>query len=301
MNVDKYRTLLRAIDRGSFTKAAEELGYTPSGVVHMMNALESELGLVLMHRTRRGVGPTSDGTALMPSVRNLVKAADRLTRHVEELRGMSSGQIGIASLASIARSMLPEIISRYRELYPNIKIELFEGGGDEILSMVSERRAGMAFLTRQSTDRNFISLFSDEMLAAVAEGHPLAGRKEISVEELSEYPYIGVDASFDHDVRALQEMYPALLRPVLISRDQQAVLAMVREGMGFSIVAGTYINFASEGIVSIKLKPGYRRDVGVSIASREGLSAAEMKFLGTAKAVIRTMVDRGFAGRALVR
>ena len=65
MDTEKCKVLLRAVDTGSFTAAAEELGYTPSGVTHMMNALEEDLGIVLLRRSRSGVTLTEAGKELI--------------------------------------------------------------------------------------------------------------------------------------------------------------------------------------------------------------------------------------------
>lgn len=71
MDINKYKVFLQAMDVGSFSRVADDLGYTPSGIVHMMNALESEMGFPLLIRSRKGVRPTPDGERIVPVLRSL--------------------------------------------------------------------------------------------------------------------------------------------------------------------------------------------------------------------------------------
>ena len=299
MDTEKLKTFLCAVDTGSFTKAAEELGYTPSGVTHMMNALEEDLGVVLLHRTRSGVTLTSAGKDLIGSIRELVAAADKLEQNVAEERGLTVGHVAFASGASFARYLVPEIAARFKERYPNITLEIMEAGGTEMRQAIAEHRMSMGFLTRKESDRNFISLFGDDMVAIVPESHPLADREEMDLKELAKYPYIGVNMDYDHDVEYIVKEWGFAAKPFLVSRDEQAIIAMVREGLGVSIIAGLHVAFDSEGVVGIPLKPRYIRDVGLAIVSEESLSPAERKFIEVAKEVVAEMIEDGLVGPPL--
>ena len=294
MDTDKLKTFLRAVDTGSFTKAAEELGYTPSGVTHMMNALEEELRMILLYRTRSGVTLTSAGQDLIGSIRELVGAADRLEQSVAEQHGLSVGHVAFASGASFARYMVPEIVARFHGRFPNISLEIMEGGGKEMRDAIAEHRVSMGFLTRRESDRNFISLCSDDILAVLPEDHPLADHESVRLEELDSYAYIGVNRDYDHDVDEILTAYGYSDRPFLVSRDEQAVIALVREGLGFSIMAGMHVAYASDGVVGIPLEPRYIRDVGLAIVSLEALSPAERKFIEVSKEVVNELIEEGF-------
>ena len=78
MDLLKCRALVRAIELGSFSAAAAEMGYTPSGISHMAAAVEDELGVVLLRRGRSGVSLSPPGEMLLPALRDLVRADDRL-------------------------------------------------------------------------------------------------------------------------------------------------------------------------------------------------------------------------------
>ena len=84
MESKKLEALLMAVDLGSFTKAAEVLGYTQSGLTHMMNSLEKEVGFTLLERGRSGVRLTDEGERIAPAVREFLQANARLDSVIEQ-------------------------------------------------------------------------------------------------------------------------------------------------------------------------------------------------------------------------
>jgi DNA-binding transcriptional LysR family regulator len=292
MDTEKCKVLLRAVDTGSFTAAAEELGYTPSGITHMMNALEEELGVVLLRRSRTGVTLTEAGKSLIGTIRRVVVEADRLEEEIGELQGLERGHVAIATGASFGRFVLPQVIARFHERYPNITLELHEDYST-LRNDLAQRRFGLAFLTRMEYDTNFISLCSDELLAVVPEDHPLAEKDSISLEDLSHYPYIGMPGDFERNIEQLVKSSNGLLKPILTSQDEQAILAMVRAGLGVSIVAGMHVYYASEGILGIPLDPPVYRDVGVALPANDIMSPAEKRFVEVAQEVVAELIEDG--------
>ena len=90
MDLEKWTVLLRALDRGSLSAAAEELGYTPSGVSRAVASLEEELGVPLLARLHRGVAPTRECQALLPMAREMVHLSSLLAQRSDELRAWSA-------------------------------------------------------------------------------------------------------------------------------------------------------------------------------------------------------------------
>ena len=77
MDSEKFHALLKAIECGSLTGAAEELGYTQAGLTHMMNRLEKEIGVSLLQRTKLGVKLSPDGKDLLPYIKNFPRSPPR--------------------------------------------------------------------------------------------------------------------------------------------------------------------------------------------------------------------------------
>ena len=88
MDFKKCEALLAAIDTGCFTKAAEQLHYTPSGISHMMTNLEAELGFPLLYRSKTGVVPTPSALELMPVLREMADCANRFEQISSRINGL---------------------------------------------------------------------------------------------------------------------------------------------------------------------------------------------------------------------
>ena len=120
MESKKLEALLMAVDLGSFTKAAEVLGYTQSGLTHMMNSLEKEVGFTLLERGRSGVRLTEEGERIAPAVREFLQANARLDSVIEQVASSRTEIIRVSAYASIAMHWLPELIEQFRRRYSGV-------------------------------------------------------------------------------------------------------------------------------------------------------------------------------------
>ncbi|MCQ2548283.1 MAG: LysR family transcriptional regulator, partial [Clostridia bacterium] len=110
MDTVKCRALLEALRLGSFSAAAEELGYTASGLAKVINSVEQELGVAIVKRTNRGIELTEDGKLMMPVIQSLANDHERAFQISSQIKGLTVGTINIGAYYSIAASWLPEIV-----------------------------------------------------------------------------------------------------------------------------------------------------------------------------------------------
>ena len=106
MDTKKVKALLTALDKGSLTAAAEEMGYTQSGLTHMMNSLEDELGIRILVRSKGGVRLSPAGRELLPQMNALVRCADELEQGVEKLVRRSYTVLRLGAYSSVSRQWL---------------------------------------------------------------------------------------------------------------------------------------------------------------------------------------------------
>ena len=145
-NLLKYMAFIRTVECGSFTKAAEQLNYSQSGISRMINDLETEWHVKLLERSRAGVRLTSDGLTLLPYAKSVCEDYRRLQMQIDDLKGLQTGIIRIGTIASVAEHWLPRIISRFRQDYPNIDYELLIGDYGEIEQWISDGRVDCGFI-----------------------------------------------------------------------------------------------------------------------------------------------------------
>lgn len=93
MNISKYLAFVKTVEYGSFTKSAEILNYSQSGISRMINDLEQDWNITLLERGKSGVRLTSDGTRLLPYIKSVCDEYDKLKMQIDELNGLQAGLI----------------------------------------------------------------------------------------------------------------------------------------------------------------------------------------------------------------
>ena len=115
METARCRAFLAAAETGSFSRAAEVLRYTPSGVNQLVSALEKEVGFSLFSRSTKGVALTANGQLLLPVIREILHQEDRLFEPSAQMNGLLIGTVTIAAYSSIATHWLPAVIRAFQQ------------------------------------------------------------------------------------------------------------------------------------------------------------------------------------------
>ena len=102
MDTEKYQALLQAVEQGSITAAARDLGYSPSGLTRMLDSLERDLGFSLLFRTSQGVQLTREGNRLLPAIRELLYWSRQIREESAGILGLEQGELFVGSYYSIA-------------------------------------------------------------------------------------------------------------------------------------------------------------------------------------------------------
>lgn len=284
MNLQKYEAFLKTVECGSFTRAAQALGYTQSGVSHTVSSLEEDWGVALLVRDRAGVRLTSEGERLLPLVRRICRMQEELAGEVEALHGLESGLIRIGTFSSVAVHWLPHMIKAFHAEYPKVDFELLYGDYTEIEGWAAEGRVDFGFL-RLPAGSGFEKLESvflreDRLLAVLPEGHPLAGCGRFPVSQLAEEPFILPDVGLDNDVEAI--FRAAGIRPNVrfTAKDDYTIVSMVESGLGISVLPELVMRRTSYRVVRKELDPPAVRRLGVVLRSLRAASSATRRFLG---------------------
>lgn len=236
-NLQKYQAFLTTVDCGSFTKAAEILGYAQSSVSKMIADLESEWKVVLLERSRAGVQLTSDGTAMLPYARELLNSYRKVQEQAASLSGVATGLIRIGTFSSVAAHWMPSIIQRFQSDYPGIRYELLLGDYGEIEQWIFEGRVDCGFLrlpTREEYET--VSLGKDEYVAVLPVGHPLAQKDAINPNDLDGQPFMLLEHGGKTEVSELLEKHRVTPDVRFTTWDDYAILSMVESGLGIGVL-----------------------------------------------------------------
>lgn len=281
MNIQKYRAFVRTVEYGSFTKAAELLNYSQSGISRMINDLEKEWGVSLLERGRSGVRLTSDGLKLLPFAKSVCNEYQKLQTQVEELNGLQSGLIRIGTFSSVATHWLPNIIKEFQKDYPNIDYELLLGDYTEIENWILEGRIDCGFL-RLPTLPEFETLFleQDKLLVVLPENHPLVDCKCFPIKALCDSPFMLLEKGAKAEVSEIFERFKISPKVHFTTWDDYAIMSMIENGLGISILPELILQRIPYKIITKELEVPCFRKIGVAMRDQKLLSLATKRFLG---------------------
>lgn len=280
MDIQKYMAFIKTVECGSFTRAAEALSYSQSGISRMIGDLEREWKVCLLERGRAGVRLTSDGVKLLPYAKRVCEEYQKLQMQVDELNGLQSGLIRIGTFSSVATHWLPNIIREFQKDFPNMDYELLLGDYTEIESWVLEGRVDCGFVRLPAhADLETMFLAQDRLLAILPEGHRLAGCERVSVAALCEDPFMLLEKGAKAEISAIFERRGLTPRVHFTTWDDYAILSMVESGLGVSILPELILRRVPYRIVIKELDvPAYRR-IGLALREKKTASLAVKRFL----------------------
>lgn len=280
MNIQKYLALAKTVEYGSFTKAAEVLNYSQSGISRMIHDLEKEWKVSLLERGRNGIRLTSDGLKLLPFVQNVCSEYQKLQSQVDELNGLQTGLIRIGTISSTATHWLPAIIQEFQKDYPNIDYELLLGDYTEIENWILEGRVDCGFL-RLPTHAEFETIFlkQDKLLVILPEDHPMAGCERFPVRALCDYPFMLLEKGAKAEVSEIFERNQISPKIHFTTWDDYAIMSMVESGLGISILPQLILQRIPYRIVAKELDVPAYRNIAIALRDKKSASLAVKRFL----------------------
>ena len=236
MSIKKYEVLLQTADLGSFTKASEVLGYTQSAISHIITGLEDELGLKLLSRDRFGVRLTAEGEALLPAIRTVCQENQEVLRQAARFHGLEVGRVRIGTFLSVSVHLLPHLLQTFSQRHPDITFELLQGSYEDIERWLSEGRIDLGFLRLPANSHFEATLLLEERILAIFPPEQAPESPRVTVEQLKQAPYILRLDSLDSDTREFFRKTQRTPRITYSAKDDYAVMAMVEQGLGISIL-----------------------------------------------------------------
>ena len=287
--MQRYKALLKILDSGSFTRAAEELGYSQSAVSKMITSLEAELGVKLIQRSRYGIRLTPEGEDLLPYIRNTQAQQELLETAAADLQGLAAGEIRIGAFASISKDWLAPIMEAFWRDYPGIRFELMQGDYSTISDLVRSGHLDIGFVNMESTaGLSATPLKSDELLLVLPQNHPLAQKERISLSEIRNERFFMIrsgEQSAYNDVAEAFRKEGVVPHIVLRAYDDYTILSLVERGCGVSILSEKIIRDASFRVVARPLARPVMRDICIITRSDRTVPVACRRF-------IRFLLDR---------
>lgn len=282
-SIQHIRAFLAVAHTGNFTKAAAELNLSPSALTVQIQQLEEWLGVVLLERSPRHVGLTAAGQNNLGPMEKLLLDLDNIVTGSRDLAALRRGVVTLAALPSMCSSVLPPMLHSFRTRFPGVEVRLRDVVAQRIDALVRESEVdfGLGVKARMGYGLEFEVVMVDSLRLFVPRTHPLARRDSVTLADLAGLPVIltGRDSSVRERVEQLFADQQVPLVPGLEANYMSTVLALVRQGLGITLLPES----ADEGradIVRIPVDhPGISREIGIITRSGQALSPAAGKFV----------------------
>ncbi len=279
MSLSKYKILMSVIELGSLTKAAQSLGCTQSAVSHSIDSLEKELGFALLKRSRSGIRLTGEGEQLLPALRNLLSSAEQLDQTVSSIRGLDTGTVRIGAFTSVAVHWLPSILKQFQQDYPNVDFKLLNGDYHDVENWLSDGSVDIGFVNMPCRlDCETIALMEDRLLAILPLNSRFASYPRFPLVECETEPFISLLESSDHDARRALEAAGVKPNVRFYTKDDYAILAMVEQGLGMSIMPELLLRGRQYHLHMLPLIPEAKRTIGLAVAAGDKAGPATRRF-----------------------
>lgn len=289
MSLAKYRAFLAAVEYGSITKAAVNLGYTQQAVSHMIASLEKEFGFSLLLRTKNGVSPTQEAETFLFYVRQIINSEDRYRELAKKIANVETGLLRIGSFPSMALRWLPGILSEFRRFHPAINVQLYEGAHIELSQYLIEGKIDIAFMSTPVPEGFlFQPLKCDPICAVFPKGHPLSLNRRVSLSDLANYPLILPPEQIEQDIWKVVRAEHLQPQELIRIHGDHTTIELVGRGLGISLMPRLAI-VPPLGKVSIRqILPNYTRTLGIVMHSLEYASPSMKEFFRITNQMMQT-------------
>lgn len=271
------RVLREVATRGSFTAAAESLGYTQSAISRQVSGLEGAAGATLFERGPRGVRLTEAGTTLLRHAGTALDELDAARRELEGITVNATGRLRIGAIPTAVAALLPPALAAFRNGHPGVEISLREGSSPSQIRRVVSGSADVAVIgvlpgARATHDRRLRleHLLEDPLLLAVGQAHPLARRRTVALDELAGERWIAASAKANDTFLGAWEWAEWQPRVEFIAREWTAKLGLVAAGLGVTLVPGLAADAVRPDVALVRIRSERPASREVLIATRRG-------------------------------
>jgi LysR family transcriptional regulator, hydrogen peroxide-inducible genes activator len=301
MEIYQLRYFIAVAETGNITNAATRVHVSQPSLSQQILNLEEELGQRLFHRMNRRVVLTDAGQLLLERARRIVAEADSTIRDLKD--SPSTGhRVSVGSIQTLAHLFLPAVVAHCRANDIPIRLRSQEDFRETILNAVlsGELDWGLVALPASDPRLEIIPLFSEPLLLAVGQGHPLAGRDPVNFADLRDQNFIllGSASTLTSQVEKIGGDHDFI--PTITHRCAQlaTVKTLTAMGLGISILPRSARNANDPaGLLYRKFSgPPPMRDIVLVRHRRRFLSTGARLFAEAAHAVVGPSAAGGASG-----
>ena len=278
MDVNKFNVLLKVIEEGSLTQAAEKLGYTTSGISRLISSLEDETGFILLNRSRNGVVPTKECLMIMPVIKDMVKNAQLYESIKNEINGIETGSVTIGTSYFPSFGIIADTVASFSKYYPNIEVSIIERNSSSLAEMLDNKEMDIAIITKREGNFKWQFLKNDYLVAWVNDSHDAVKDGFYNEERFKEDRFIELYPGEDTDNSHFFKVRGIVPNVRYKTFNVDAAFEMVNASLGVTITNSFFNRDDMKNVVSLPVKPEHMLKIGAARRFDSELSPAAKKF-----------------------
>lgn len=276
MTLLTYQVFKTVADQGSFRKAADILGLTPSAISHAISSMEGELGFSVLNRSKTGVTLTNYGEHLLPYVNAVLNSDESLQQAIAEFNGLKQGKVKVGCFSSVCTNWLPDIMHSFQKEYPEICIEVFQGTYDDVEYWIKNGVVDLGFLSVSSAaDIPIEPLYKDPLLCVVPKG--TVKQKDsayMEIDEMRNHQFVTQRECTDADIQNFLKENSLNVQSNYHVVDDLSTIAMVANGFGICLMPEMVMNDIPYEVDCYPVKPDAYRIIGIATLNPEFMAPA---------------------------
>lgn len=279
--IEVFRAIMLS---GSISGASKLLFVSQPAVSRLIAYTEQRLGLILFERIKGRLYPTPEAKRLFAEVSTLYQIVQRVNEVADNLAENRVGQLRLSCSPSLGQSLMPRAIAAFRREFPEVRLVLQTLIPSVMLQslLTQQVELGVAYLSMDHPSFASQSLYENHFVAVLPEGHPLAGRAQVSAAELAEQPLIGysADIPFAMLVRDIFAGLPAEPEARIEVQQAHVACAMVQAGAGVALVDEMSVRGPIwSGVVTVPVAETVSAPISVYHLELEPLSRLAREFI----------------------
>lgn len=276
MTLLTYQVFQTAANMGSFHKAADILGLTPSAISHAISSMENELGFTVLTRSKTGISLTNYGEHLLPYVNAVLNSNESLQQAIAELNGLKQGKVKIAVFSSVCTNWLPDILHSFQKKYSEITIEVFQGTYDDVSYWIKNGVADLGFLSVSSAkDIPIEPLYKDPLLCVMPKGVRKDSEKSyMDIEAMREYQFVTQRECTDADIQNFLKANSLRIQSNYHVVDDLSTVALVEKGFGICLMPELVMRDIPYQVDCYPVYPPAYRIIGIAALHPEFMAPA---------------------------
>jgi DNA-binding transcriptional LysR family regulator len=244
LDLNIINVFLTVAEVGSFSEAGRKLNLSQPAISQSIQHLERQFGVQLFVRQGRSIRLTEAGHLLQGCGRELLTNANRVEEMMHSLQGTVAGEMTIACSTTSGKYLLPGLIARFRQRYPQLRINVSINNRDSVFKRLISGDIPLGITSKiiEHSDMEYLELYTDEVILIVPANHPWAKYRHIYPDDLVEAPLILREENAGTREVLLEglrqhDILPDLLNVMMTLGNAEAIEMAVEEGIGISFVS----------------------------------------------------------------